>query len=110
MSLRRAQLELEAVRDRFSLLYDSVPIGYVTLDEEGTVLEANLTAAGMLGARRETMGQKIRPFRRPGVPRHLPPAPAEGAERDGDRNLPVANAERGRRAIFRGGGERHHPQ
>ncbi len=48
--LRRAQAELGESRDRFSELYDFAPVGYVTFDHDGTVLEANLTLATMLGA------------------------------------------------------------
>lgn len=47
--LRRTQRELEASRERYFDLYDLAPVGYVTLNETGFVLEANLTAADMLG-------------------------------------------------------------
>jgi PAS domain S-box-containing protein len=47
--LRCVQLELESSRDRFSKLYDLSPYGYLTLTSEGAVLEANLTAARLLG-------------------------------------------------------------
>lgn len=47
--LRRAQAELAESGDRFSHLYDFAPVGYVTLDHNGTVLEVNLTMATMLG-------------------------------------------------------------
>jgi two-component system, cell cycle sensor histidine kinase and response regulator CckA len=61
--LRRAQQELEASRARYVDLYDLAPVGYVTLCEEGRVLEANLTAAGLLGAaRRELLQQKLTRF------------------------------------------------
>lgn len=50
--LREAQLVLETSRERFADLYDFAPVGYVTLDRRGLVLEANLTAAGMLGTER----------------------------------------------------------
>ncbi|MDR3405855.1 MAG: PAS domain S-box protein [Chthoniobacter sp.] len=46
--LRRTQGELVESRDRFNDLYDFAPVGYATLDHDGTVLEANLTLAGML--------------------------------------------------------------
>ncbi|MBN1652532.1 MAG: response regulator [Deltaproteobacteria bacterium] len=50
--LRRAQEELDAARTRYFDLYDMAPIGYVTLSEQGLILEANLTLAGLLGVDR----------------------------------------------------------
>lgn len=50
--LREAQQELEEARDRYADLYDFAPVGYLTLDESGIVLEINLTGAGMLGKER----------------------------------------------------------
>jgi PAS domain S-box-containing protein len=50
--LREAQQELEEARDRYADLYDFAPVGYLTLDESGTVLEINLTGAAMLGFER----------------------------------------------------------
>ena len=47
--LRRAQAELEASQTRYFELYDLAPVGYLTLSEKGLILEANLTAAAMLG-------------------------------------------------------------
>lgn len=50
--LRRAHTALAAARDRYMELYEFAPVGYVTLDEQGRVLESNLTADGMLGLER----------------------------------------------------------
>lgn len=47
--LRRAHVELESTRQRYFDLYNQAPVGYVTVSEQGLILEANLTAAGMLG-------------------------------------------------------------
>ncbi|AGX86301.1 sensor histidine kinase [Candidatus Symbiobacter mobilis] len=47
--LRRAQTEIEAGRARYYDLYDLAPVGYCTLSEKGLILEANLTAATLLG-------------------------------------------------------------
>ncbi len=53
--LRRAETALDAARDRYFDLYDLAPVGYCTLSKEGLVLEANLTAATLLGVPRGAM-------------------------------------------------------
>ncbi|MFA6033976.1 MAG: EAL domain-containing protein [Myxococcota bacterium] len=53
--LRRAQDELETARARYFDLYDLAPVGYVTVSGSGLVLEANLTAATLLGVNRESL-------------------------------------------------------
>jgi diguanylate cyclase (GGDEF)-like protein/PAS domain S-box-containing protein len=50
--LRRAQVELGAARARYFDLYDLAPVGYCSLSEAGLILEANLTAATLLGTAR----------------------------------------------------------
>jgi PAS domain S-box-containing protein len=47
--LHRIQFDLESSRDRFAQLYNQAPIGYLTLDHNGLVHEANLTAARLVG-------------------------------------------------------------
>ena len=37
--LRRAQIEVEELKDRYLDLYDFAPVGYVTLNEKGLVLK-----------------------------------------------------------------------
>jgi PAS domain S-box-containing protein len=53
--LRRAQLELDAARSRYFDLYDLAPVGYCTLSAHGLILEANLTAANLLGVTRQKL-------------------------------------------------------
>lgn len=63
--LQRAQLELATARDRYGDLYDFAPVGYVTLSSEGVVLEANLTAATLLGTERaHLVGMRLERFLR----------------------------------------------
>jgi PAS domain S-box-containing protein len=53
--LRRAQISLEEVRDRFLDLYDFAPIGYLTLNDKALIHEVNLTGAKILGMTRNTL-------------------------------------------------------
>ena len=56
--LRRAQVEQDAVRARYFDLYDLAPVGYFTLSEKGMILEANLTAATLLGVVRSVLAKR----------------------------------------------------
>jgi len=60
--LRRAHLELEESRNRYSDLYDFAPIGYITVSAKGIIQEANLTICSMLGVERGSLVKK--PFTR----------------------------------------------
>jgi PAS domain S-box-containing protein len=53
--LRRTQLELSAAQARYFDLYDLAPVGYCTVSESGLILEANLTAATLLGVTRSAL-------------------------------------------------------
>src|SRR2546425_2869379 len=58
--LRRTQMELEAARDRYVDLYDFSPVGHLTLDTHGTIVEANLRSGTLLGInRKELIGQPL---------------------------------------------------
>jgi len=46
--LRASQEELMASRDRFSYLYHQAPVGYVSVDENGLIREANQRIAKMM--------------------------------------------------------------
>jgi two-component system sensor histidine kinase/response regulator len=56
--LRRVRSELESERERFIDLYDTAPAGYFSIGEDGLILEANLTAATMLGTSRGALIQQ----------------------------------------------------
>ena len=61
--LRRAQVELDALRARYFDLYDLAPVGYCTLSAKGDIEEANLTAATLLGvSRNQLVGQPLSRF------------------------------------------------
>ena len=50
---RRTQVELEETRNRYSELFDFAPFGYLTLDLQGEIIEANLRACTLLGLNRK---------------------------------------------------------
>ena len=56
--LCRTQADLEAAVKRYVDFYDYAPVAYLTLDEHGQILEANLTAATMLGVERRALLQR----------------------------------------------------
>lgn len=56
--LRNSQVELAHARDRYADLYEFSPVGYLMLDTDGKVLEANLTAAAILGVERQALAGK----------------------------------------------------
>ena len=58
--LRQTEAELDAARARYFDLYDLAPVSYCTINEDGLILEANLTAARTLGVDRGMLvGQSI---------------------------------------------------
>jgi PAS domain-containing protein len=48
------QIAETALRD-YTLLYDLAPMGYISLESDGTISELNFTAADMLGERRYSL-------------------------------------------------------
>lgn len=85
--LRRARHELEISRDRLFWLFNQAPLGCVTLDAAGIVLQVNQTLADMLGA--EIAEIRRKPFSSWIVPR--------------DRNVFLARC----KAIFRSPESKH---
>ena len=66
-SLRHAAEQLDLVREQFSDLYDYAPVGYLTVDEKGTIHRVNLPAAALLGgSRQELVGTRLAGIVRPG--------------------------------------------
>src|ERR1039458_3130070 len=53
--LQKARDEMEAGLEKFSDLYDFAPVGFLTFDREGTIREANLTSASLLGIERSRL-------------------------------------------------------
>jgi PAS domain S-box-containing protein len=51
-NLRQSKAEVEAALEKFSDLYDFAPVGYFSLDEQGLILEVNLTGSSLLGTER----------------------------------------------------------
>lgn len=47
--LQRAQLEAEESRDRYRELYESIPVGYLTIDASGRIYDMNPACARLLG-------------------------------------------------------------
>lgn len=47
-ALQQTQIALEESRDRYKDLYDFAPVGYVTLNRDGLIVETNFTASALL--------------------------------------------------------------
>jgi len=61
--LREAQSELARQHDRYRDLYDFAPVCYLTIDAQGVIVEANLTAATTLSEnRKQLLGHQLSEF------------------------------------------------
>ncbi len=56
--LNIAQHELATSKTRYLDIYDQAPVGYLTISERGVVVEANTTAAAMLGVDKKALLKK----------------------------------------------------
>jgi two-component system, NarL family, sensor histidine kinase UhpB len=66
--LRESQLAAEESKERYRQLYESAPIGYLTLDSNGAIVESNLAVSRLLRIPRSRLiGQKLSSFV---APRH----------------------------------------
>ncbi len=57
-NLRENQHNVTLSRDRYAQLYDFAPLGYLTLDEDGFFLQANVKAADILGHKKRHLADK----------------------------------------------------
>jgi PAS domain S-box-containing protein len=53
--LQNARDEVEAGLEKYTDLYDFAPVGYFSIDEQGLILEVNLTGAALLGVERSRL-------------------------------------------------------
>ncbi len=57
--LRHTKRELELSRYRYEDLYDQAPVGYLSLDAKGRIVDVNRTAATMLGYQKSQIRDKL---------------------------------------------------
>ena len=58
--LRETRGKLETLVEKYTDLYDFAPVGYLSLDEQGRILDVNLTGAALLGVgRSKLVGQRM---------------------------------------------------
>ncbi|KUO49545.1 MAG: hypothetical protein APF76_03290 [Desulfitibacter sp. BRH_c19] len=53
--LQQVRLELDAHLSQYTELYDFAPVGYFTLERDGTIIKANLTGSHLLGIDRSRL-------------------------------------------------------
>jgi PAS domain S-box-containing protein len=53
--LEEVREKMEALLEKYTDLYDFAPVGYLTLDREGAIREANLAGANLLGIARSVL-------------------------------------------------------
>ncbi len=55
--LYHTQLKLDSSLMRYSDLYNSAPVGYMTLNKQGIIIEANITSSNLLGVSKSVLIQ-----------------------------------------------------
>jgi PAS domain S-box-containing protein len=90
--LRQARDELEAALENYTDLYDFAPSGYFTLAATGTILQANLTGATLVGIERsrlvgQSFGRLVSAELRPAFSTFLEQVFAGEAKQSGDFEL-----------------------
>lgn len=61
--LKQSKIEVDAGLEKFTDLYDFAPVGYFSLNEQGLILEVNLTGATLLGTERSRLTRRrFQPF------------------------------------------------
>ena len=61
--LREARSKVETLLQTYTALYDFAPVGYLSVDETGTILEVNLAGAVLLGQERSRLvNRRFRDF------------------------------------------------
>jgi PAS domain S-box-containing protein len=58
IELQESRDRMEVLLDKYTDLYDFAPVGYLSLDEQGRILEANLIGAALLGVERSRLISK----------------------------------------------------
>jgi len=53
--LKQSKAEVDLALEKYADLYDFAPVGYFSLDEQGSILEVNLTGSAMLGTIRSRL-------------------------------------------------------
>jgi PAS domain S-box-containing protein len=61
LELRGARDRMETLAEKYTDLYDFAPVGYFSIDATGRILEANLSAAALLGVERSRLLQRRLP-------------------------------------------------
>lgn len=54
-ALQQTRCEMEKALENYTDIYDFAPVGYCTIEREGTIRAANLTVAGLLGIERSRL-------------------------------------------------------